>query len=209
LPLSCSNAVLVSESHLAKSGVKQANAAPPTTPMEKYKLRISVGRLTGRLDLACMAVWPEDQSQSHAGTHSSLPTAAVSQEKAGTTDSAASAGAGDGAFLTQDGDETGEAKGPEEEGIFDQVADSRDGNAAEEAALAEASALQPAEAGGHDAAHKAKLKKAKEMMLDFRLSVVPKEVLKISGKTPFGHPGLFSADNLLLLFVLSLISLQS
>jgi hypothetical protein len=185
-----SNAVLVSESHLAKSGVKNVGgAAPPKTPMEKYKLRVAVGRLTGRMDLACKAVWPaEDGSHSQVQSQASLQTATADTLDEG----------GDAVFLTQDGESVTsagdqEAKGSEEEGIFEQVADSRDGNAAEEAALAEATAT------GQGAAKQKP--KAKEMMLDFRLSVVPKEILKISGKPRQSAVTLASFTELILPFI--------
>lgn len=179
-----SNAVLVSESHLAKSGVKQAGAAPPSTPMEKYKLRISVGKLTGRMDLACKAVWPAEENATRAQSVAHTRENSQVIAKAESAATLGSEGGADGAFLTQDPDAESaalEGKAEEEnlEGIFDQVADSRSGNAAEEAALAEA--LETSSAGGSTAAAPAKAK-PKEMMLDFRLSVIPKEVLRISGK---------------------------
>jgi hypothetical protein len=186
--LSClfSNAVLVSESHLAKSGVKQAGAAPPATPMEKYKLRISVGKLTGRLDLACKAVWPAEEggTRTQSVAHTRENSHVIAKAESATTLASETGGDGDAVFLTQDPEtDSAELEGKSEEenleGIFDQVADSRSGNAAEEAALAEA--LETGSAAGSTASAQTKTK-PKEMMLDFRLSVIPKEVLRINGK---------------------------
>ena len=164
------------ESHLAKAGTKLPNSGPPTTPMEKYKLRVAIGKLTGRLDLACKAVWPAEDASTH--THST----ATAVQIAGTASEPSSAeAAGDGGdaaiFLTQDSEAEPSNPGEEEslEGIFDQVADSRIGSTAEEEA-----ALEEGD-GSEDPAAANPKKKAKEMVLDFRLSVLPKEIMRISG----------------------------
>ena len=171
------------ESHLAKAGTKLPNSGPPTTPMEKYKLRVAIGKLTGRLDLACKAVWPVEDASTH--THS----AATAVQVAGTASEPSSAeAAGDGGdtavFLTQES-EADASPGEEEslEGIFDQVADSRIGSTAEEeAALVEGD-------GTEDPAAANPKKKAKEMVLDFRLSVLPKEIVRISGISTSSNTG--------------------
>jgi hypothetical protein len=138
------------------------------------------------MDLACKAVWPAEESATRA--QSVAHTRENSQVIAESATTLGSEGGGDGAFLTQDPDAESaalEGKAEEEnlEGIFDQVADSRSGNAAEEAALAEA--LETSSMGGGSTASAHAKAKPKEMMLDFRLSVIPKEVLRISGKAQY------------------------
>lgn len=165
--------MLVRESHLAKAGTKLPNSGPPTTPMEKYKLRVAIGKLTGRLDLACKAVWPAENASTN--THSVATVGQGASEPSSTE--AAGGGDATAVFLTQDSEAEPSNPGEEEtlEGIFDQVADSRIGSTAEEEA-----ALVDGDASEDPAAANPK-KKVKEMVLDFRLSVLPKEIMRISG----------------------------
>jgi hypothetical protein len=198
-------------------------AAPPATPLEKYKLRIAVGKRTGRMDLACKSVWhTADDSASNTTRHQSNNSVAPSPKSRPSAgdleaeeaeivtdgdggDAAASGGAdgpqeeADGVFLTQEGEEvqfkaTGEraaAEGEEEveesvEGIFDQVATVRDGEADEVGGLEVASlslvvsGSQQSDPTGSGSNTKVK-RRPREMLLDFRLSVIPIEVMRLTG----------------------------
>uniref|UniRef100_A0A7S3MK82 Uncharacterized protein n=1 Tax=Spumella elongata TaxID=89044 RepID=A0A7S3MK82_9STRA len=232
------NAVLAKENHFVKSVVKPVGVAPPATPLEKYKLRISVGKQTGRMDLACKSVWPADDGSralSHSNSVSSSlnsslvlpPRAPQPQQDAsqpetqpetpveidgGNSESVAQP-AESGAFLTQEREvveyrgnkssflleevEDGDADG-DGEGIFDQVSTAREGD--EEAAFVAAAltsqltrtdtsaagaSLSKGASGsvsklGSKGRSATKKRRPKEMMLDFRLSVIPREVLKLT-----------------------------
>lgn len=190
-----SNAILATENHFAKTAAKPAGAAPPATPLEKYRLRISVGKQTGRMDLACKSVWPDEglsRQSSHNSSVAHSPKARAAPSNAGLVDSTdnGDADSANGAFLTQDGEEVrfntteveAEAELAEEspEGLFDQVSTSRDDPAGASLAVVEVSANGEA-VEGKKSAPGAK-RRAKEMLLDFRLSVIPREVLKFTGK---------------------------
>ncbi len=228
---------MAKETHFVKSAVKPVGVAPPATPLEKYKLRISVGKQTGRMDLACKSVWPSDEASrvlSHSNSVSSSlnsslvlpprpqePKLIPSQPEThtevdgGGSESVAQP-AESGAFLTQEGEvvqyrgnqssflleegEDGDVDG-DGEGIFDQVSTARDGD--EEAAFAAAalasqvtrtdtsaasaatpkgSSISGSKLGNKGRSATTKKRRPKEMMLDFRLSVIPREVLKLTGK---------------------------
>jgi len=191
-----SNAILATENHFAKTAAKPAGAAPPATPLEKYRLRISVGKQTGRMDLACKSVWPDEglsRQSSHNSSVAHSPTSRAAPRGSGPADSTdnGDADSANGAFLTQDGEEVqfntaeveAEAELAEElpEGLFDQVSTSRDDPAGASLAVVEVSASGEA-VEGKKSAPGAK-RRAKEMLLDFRLSVIPREVLKFTGNT--------------------------
>lgn len=169
-----SNAVLPTESHLAKTATKNADAPPPSTPMEKYKLRVSVARQTGRLDLACKAVWEAEDGAPAAGSASAGQKTSSAKAAAPVAPNGDPDGGGgeDGVFLTQDLSRTA-SNDSEEVGIFQQVASHRGDDPAEEAALAAEGQLEATKAGGK--------RRPVAMVVDFRLSVIPSEVLRLTG----------------------------
>ncbi len=156
-----SNAVLPSENKFSKRGnYKKEESKPPTTPIEKYLLRVSVGRQTGRMDLSCKAVWLEkeqlvdnEQKQEMSTSPDTLPVVSS------TTD-----------------DESVE----NEEGLFSGIASHRNDEDPEEAAALQAQ-LQEVSRNVKD--NKTPMKHPKEMVLDFRLSKIPRVVLKLTGLT--------------------------
>lgn len=188
-----SNAVLPSENRMVKIAAKSIDTPPPATPMEKYKLRLSVARQTGRLDLSCRAVWiGEDSTGASTRTHTatSSPTAASARAAAsvaqGKTEPAPlgegekegeEVGKGDTVFLTQeDVVQRTSSADFEEIGIFQQVASHRGDDSIEEAAAATAASQQAAtKAGGRGK------RQPQEMLVDFQLSKIPTEVLRLTG----------------------------
>ncbi len=55
---------------------KKNDSGPPKDPTEKFRLRLLIGRKTGRLDLACKEFWPNGHSQhpSRTATQPGSPT---------------------------------------------------------------------------------------------------------------------------------------
>jgi len=150
------NAVLPTESQFAKTATKQVGAAPPATPIEKYRLRLAVARQTGRLDLACKAVWGEDDDA-------------------------------DGTVAPDDEDEDGQQEEGEEEG---EEKGETAGLEGEEEIVPEEDGEREREEGDEDAADGSEggdgAKKKKDgddsgvSKMDFRLSIIPSEVLKLT-----------------------------
>jgi hypothetical protein len=144
-----SNAVLPTESSFAKIGVKQPGAAPPTTPLEKYKLRIQVGRLTGRMDLSCKAMWGSAPTSASTATAAAAATSA-SAAAATATAAATSASAVAAAAATSaegEGSPTEEGEGAETVGDG-QLA----GDTDEDAATAAADSVEGGPKGSVDSA---------------------------------------------------------
>ena len=126
---SCSNAILATDNRFAKTAAKPMGAAPPATPLEKYKLRIAVGKRTGRMDLACKSVWhTADDSASnnnnnnysntrhHQTSNSSVAPSPKSRPSAGDLEASAEASASE--MIVNEGG--GGADGAQEEtgGVF-------------------------------------------------------------------------------------------
>lgn len=161
--------MLPTESHLAKTATKNADVPPPATPMEKYKLRLSVARQTGRLDLACKAVWVPEEAVSSNSSVALKAQKAPSEAQLVKTDDASA----DGVFLTQDSQSVARTNSADSDGagIFQQVASHRGDDLVEEEAAA----------GAKDTTKPGGKRKPKEMVVDFRLSVIPTEVLRLTG----------------------------
>lgn len=89
-----------------KAVFKKKDHVKPVTPLEKYKLRILIGRRTGKMDLACKSIW--------ATSPSAQGSVAGAKEK-----KTASSGAGDVAddetLETKDDDEEEEEEEEEDE----------------------------------------------------------------------------------------------
>jgi hypothetical protein len=59
----CRDHVLSSITIGGKKVFKSKLLSVPKEPMEKFKLRVQIGRKTGRMDLACKQFWPQHQSR--------------------------------------------------------------------------------------------------------------------------------------------------
>lgn len=133
---------MLPKSRFAKqqSKVVKLGEPVPKTPLEKYRLRLTMGEATSRLDLSSKLVWPEQQPGS---TGRAVIAAAVT---------------------SQGGEEQGEEGNADEEereeDMFEQVA-----------------VESPIEhgAGSND--------KKEDSLVDFRFSIIPKEVLRLTELT--------------------------
>jgi len=127
----------------------------PVTPLEKYRLRLTMGKVTGKLDLSSKLVWPDQESVPPASTIRVIPSA-VSQAKEPHAEE------------EQAKEEHGEGNEDEDgrlEDMFEQVA--------------VGSRID------HDEGSNpiGETKEDGQLSVDFRFSIIPKEVLRLTELT--------------------------
>lgn len=151
-----------------KKVFKKPEGGPPKDATEKFRLRILIGRKTGRMDLACKEVWPNGHSR--AVTQPNSPTKPSrrhsSQEGEITT-------LDENEILGEESDgQVSDEKVPEGEGDEDIApifAEVLSGDCMDDIENAEGGVKAPPTVSG-------------KMDIEFRLFKVPPEMFRLSGK---------------------------
>jgi len=117
----------------------------PTTPLEKYRLRLTVSKVTSKLDLSSKLVWPDQESGS---TVRAIPASKGEQVELGEEED-----------RVEEDNENEEEEEERVEDMFERM-----------------TVVSPIE---HDAGSDDK----KELSVDFRFSIIPKEVLQLTELT--------------------------
>lgn len=156
--------------------------------MEKYKLRVGVGRRTGRMDLSSRMIWAAESSATSKAGSFKTPTITTAANSASSESKVDAAANKDGFDLSEVADAERVPGGEGEAALtaseeVDRLLDQAERHAAqdeeEEALMFAAADEQPPSLDDRPSAIRAP-EKPGPPLVDFRLTIIPSEVLRLS-----------------------------
>ena len=155
--------------------LKKKGSVAPTTAVAKYRLRVQVGKRTGRMDLACREEWEEDASVSSSASAASSP-AKNSPGKGKTADSPAKK-----EFeLNEPTDEENGKREEAPQGSAEETVNQLLEDAKQQQRLDQEEEAAMFGDGPNNGVTKSS--KTEAVLVDFRLNRIPSEVLRLTGR---------------------------